>query len=472
MFKLVSIYGLGELFSRLGKILYVYLLALILLKEDFGYYNYILALAGVILIFLDCGLGANVVLRAHSRKFKRLFGLFLSAKVAVLTTVSVVFLLYYTAQSIFSTDALTATILLTLLLAIFWDLSAFLANAHRANFDYLGDAVSKVIGNGLGLIFLVAAYIGSVPLTISQALLIQIFSFALVVVWSLVRIRKRGIIFYPWTVKSWRKLLVIIKIGAMFALAASSGSLLASMDMIILGYFKELELLASFSIAHRAGLLTYVPMGIVLGYLLPHLSSSFGQGKSVPVHRLLDIFMCICCLMALALSQCYILGIEWLIVPRLNESYGDLPSIARIMALYVLPIYVHTVIWTLLCAMRHSVIAQMPAALATLVTAITDLALIHGGQSSLVVWTPVVANWIMLIVLVSIYRIKTGCLPFGKRAVAVYATCFLVMLGISFPGKIDAVVFSMLRFLLVILSIAGALWFAWKLKILNAAPAG
>jgi O-antigen/teichoic acid export membrane protein len=452
--KKISIYSVGEIFNLSTRMVILFLCAKILSKSDFGHYNYILASVGVVIIFLDAGLNMTLLLRASGAGLSRLFKVFVAIKlVLMLIALSLGLVLNFTSFELIP-EVLHNSLITLILLSIGWDFSTFLAITHRANFDFSGEAIAKLIWSLAFLIFLLISYSLSLEMTATYVAIIQLLGFAIAIVWSLNRIYCKGIIVIQFDKKVLNASKAAMAISIPFVLSAAPASLLNSIDLIFMGNFSNLEYLASFAIAHKFTLLMYLPLSIAQAVFLPILSARSSGLRQPPKSKDLGNALKIGGLAAIALSQLCILTIDWIIIPILGvDDYSEVAWIVRVLILYLPLMFAHSILWTILVAMRFTVVSNMPAAIIVVVIATYDYVVLSQGWQDAIVWSPVIANFLMLAGLSFVYFKAFNMQPISAVIAILFIILILLMMVLSYASQIDGVEFALVRFGVILLSL-------------------
>lgn len=456
-------YSLGELFNRVGKILFLFVLARIQKQYDFGLYNYYIAIVGILVIFLDCGLNTFIFLRVKKIGFGRIFSLFLSAKFTTITIVSILFYLYiilnYSISKDLNSNFLFDNSYLILALAVLWDLTAFLANTFRAKFDFYTDALIKVISNIAPLILIILFAGLGYEINFKLAILFQIFGFLLAATLGFIKIMKDD---FKYKNISKRKILSLLFPGFILTLSSSSAILMSSIDSLLLGFYSKIEYLASFSIAFKLALIAYVPLGVVLGFLSPSFVNHFRKRGTSNFIGTLEISLIASILIAMAISQIYLLGINFFSNFIFLSKYHELGNISSLMSLIIMPIYLHTILWTLLSSNKKFIFAaQYPAGFASLIIALFDFVSIKYFNYRWVSWSPFIANIIMLIGMIFVFKSK---FRFNPLSAIVSFYFFLCLLTSFFLTQINVELVT-IRLLISLSSILLSVFYLSRLNI-------
>jgi O-antigen/teichoic acid export membrane protein len=441
-----TLYTIGEVVNRSCKVASIFLLVNILTKSEFGSYSYLLSMVGVVIIFLDAGINILLQLRASGDRLLRLFKVFFITKILLILTITLGFFLLGAMSLPLVTYPLVEWLPSVLLLSIGWDLSTFLASAHRANFDFLGEAIAKFLWSMVFIIGLATAKILDLQISAFEAVLLQLLGFIVAIIWSLARIGWRGVTILKVRAHIWSQSGKVLSISLPFAFSGALASLLNSIDQLVLGYFSQLDFLASFAIAQKFVLLMYLPLGIVQGFIMPYLAESTRKTRHVSSLNALEKMLFISLVSAVGLSQLYILAIDWVIIPILGtDKYSDVAEMGRVMVLCLPFMFMHVVLWTVLVSMRFTVLAHIPATIITLVVTSFDYVLISMGQVQLMVWSPVLANFLMLGGLSWIYRLKLRLQPISITLGVLSALLICLVAIMSYFSLSDSLGFAAVR---------------------------
>jgi O-antigen/teichoic acid export membrane protein len=467
MIRKASVYALGEFSNRIGKALAIFLLAYLLAKEQYGIYNYILASSGVLVALLDAGVNTLVILRASMQRFGKLFALFaLSKLVAVVVVVTGFFLLNLVTPILDNVDA--AIVVPLVLLSLSLDSQAFVSNALRARFDYMGDALVKLIASAGFLVLLVALILGGVQLNAVNALWAQATMIGLAVGFGAWRIWvARAELCSPRS-HSARGVRTVLAISLPFAISSFGASFFNTIDTLVLGSLSEFNASATFSLVHRIGLMTQLPIVILIGCVLPYLTAQFGKSQAKPPDRqLVDWTILLAALAGLVMGQVFVLGVENILVPLLGAPYAEAAHVAATLSLYVVPIYVYPIVTIILTAKRFILSPSLFFAAATLSSAGLDYVVISRFAPLDVAWVSAFSNWLLMCALCALYRHRIGEWPLRPRTAALIAAAGVCMLALNQldPGSMN----SLIRALLLLGSFAAATTLLQQKRLLQTA---
>jgi O-antigen/teichoic acid export membrane protein len=451
MIKSFSFYSFGEIFSRLGKILFLFILAIIQSKSDYGMFNYLFSIVGLFVVFFDCGLSTYMVVRAKPKNIEYLFNVFLHAKITVISLVflSTIFLIKF--NYIFNKINFVYSLYI-IGLAILWDLSVFIGSALRSRFDFFGDSVIKILSSFIPFLFLIIFSYKKSTIGIEEALLSQILGFLVADLWGLNRANSSHRI-QKISARLKTKIIPLIFMGFMISIAASGAVLLSSIDALILGYFSKLEFLASFSIANKIALMAYIPLGIIIGYLMPFFVKYYRGDRQFDITFLNNIFIA-SIFAGLFLTQIYIFGIDFIAANILHAKYQDLITFSSAMSFMILPNFIHPVFWAILASKRSTLAVQMPPAITTLIIIIYDIVSITHFNENYVKWSPFIANSFILLIFILFFRYKYKYLPFNKKTFIYFFASLFASFFLYFFRANEILVYF-LRFILVVISVGG-----------------
>lgn len=437
-----TIYTLGEFSNRIGKSLAVFLLAYLVAKEQYGIYSYLVAASGVVAALLDSGLNTLVILRASVQRFRRLFKLIVICKLAVLGTVVCALLGWNFIAPLFRNLAASAFVpFVAISLAL--DLQAFVGNSLRARLDYNGDAIVKMVGSLGFLAVLAGMYLLGWQLNAIAALWSQAAILTVAVVIGAMRIwvvRAQFARLGPHVERGFKSLLAI---SVPFAASSFCGSFFNTIDTLMLGMLSAFSANATFSLIHRVGLMSHVPVGILVGFILPYLTARFGKGRAAPPDReFMDWLISICAIAGLGVSQLYVLGVDWVVVPTLGAAYRDAMHVASVLSLYVVPIYCYSVINTTLIAKRFIVSTSLLFGVATLLSAALDYIVVSTLNPLMVAYVCTSVNWLLLGGFCFLYRTRLGVWPMSASTVALIIVAGSTVVALSFvpSGNVGAAI--------------------------------
>jgi O-antigen/teichoic acid export membrane protein len=459
LLKNTALFSIGEFASRAGKLLSVYVVAMLMAKSDFGTYAFVLSLSLVVMTLFDFGDNNLVLLRLTRAKFASLLPYFYLAKIITTVCCSVLLLIaYYFAGHI--GGLYPAVLPAFLLFCVSGDVQTFLCNAQRSRHDFAGEMWSKIIANFGFLAALLAVVALRTHVSVSVALWVQSLAFVIGAGFSFRRLRPhlKGIL--PLWRHALRGVKAILRIGAPMTLAASVGVLQASIDSLVLGGTSHLDANASFTIAQRMAQMTYLPLGILVSVALPYLSEGLRSGKRAPDVKKLDQIFLGLVMTGAVIAQIFVLIGEWVIPYALGPRYADVAQYSQVLALYIIPIYVFPVLTSLLWVMRVVVATQSLYGISTLLSLVLDLVAIQHYGPFAVVWVAVIINWALAISFVLLYRLRIASWPLrwptvvvGLAGTASIAVPRLIWSGVGTTESVLRTLIA-LTFLLVLFAMA------------------
>jgi len=458
MIKSFSFYSFAEIFSRLGKILFLFTLAIIQSKSDYGMFNYLFSIVGLLVVFFDCGITTYVVVRAKPSNVKYLFNVFLHTK---LTVISLVFLsLFFLIKFNYIFNKINFFYCLYIIgLAVLWDLSVFVGSSLRSRFDFFGDSVIKILSSFIPFLFLIIFKYKESTIGIEEALLSQILGFLIADLWGLFRVNSKHRI-QKISPRLKSKIIPLIASGFMISIAASGAVLLSSVDAFILGYFSKLEFLATFSIANKIALMAYIPLGIIIGYLMPFFVKYYRGNQQFNLIFLNNIFIA-CIFAGLFFTQIYIFGINFVATNILHVKYLDLVSFSHAISFMILPNFIHPIFWAILASKGNTLAVQMPSAITTFVIIIYDIVSITYFNENCLKWSPFIANSFILLIFIVFFKYKNRHLPFTIKTIGYFIASLLACALLYFFRIYEFYVYF-LRFILVIISLLGLYFYGHK----------
>lgn len=410
LLKNTALFTVGEFASRAGKLLSVYVVALLMSKSDFGTYGFVLSLSLVVMTLFDFGDNSLVVLRLTRSKFSRLLPYFYVAKMTTTFGCGVLVVVAYRFAGHVG-GLYPAMLLAFLVYCVTADVQTFLCNAQRARHDFQGEMWSKIIASFGFLTALLIVVVLGMRISVTVALWVQAAAFIVGAMFSFLRILPYLARILPPTRHVRRGVKAILMIGAPMTLATSVGVLQASIDSLVLGGTSHLDANASFTITQRMMQMTYLPIGILVSVALPYLSEGLKSGKRALSSKALDQAFMMLVIAGAVVAQIFVLLGEWAIPYALGQRYADVAQYSEVLALYIIPIYIFPVLTGLLWVMRVVVAAQTLYGLSTVVSFILDVVAIRYFGAFAVVWVAVAINWALLICFILLYRLRVRAWP-------------------------------------------------------------
>lgn len=437
MLKQALVYSSGELVNRLGKPAAVVLLAAMLSKEQYGIYSYAFAMSGVVLAFLDAGLNTLVILRCNRQHFARLFVSIAACKLLVAIVVLLLVVVWNGAAPIFRHTG-TQILLPFLLMSALSDASAFLANSLRALHDFHGEAWLKANANlGLLAVLLLFLAVGWAA-SATAALWIHVVVLAAAVAYGSWRLMaKRTVRSGSHPRHARAAMAAVVTISLPFAAANVFGSFFSFIDSLVLGHFGFFEVNATFSLAHRIGLLCHFPVGLVMGFLLPLWAERRTGSTRTARVDLQRSYIVLLAVGAVLVSQVYVLGVSRVLTLFLDGAYADLRATATVLSGYVVPHFSYSLISTALLARRHILVPSMLFAVATVLSLVLDWLIVTHIQATLVMYVTVLANWFLLLAFIFLFRFRVREWPlWPQELLAVVALGAVVIALANLPPTV------------------------------------
>lgn len=447
-----KVYALGEFSNRMGKALAIFLLAYLMAKEQFGMYSYILASSGILVALLDAGLNTLVILRASVRRFRNVFKLFVLAKLTSIFIVVSCCLVLNQITPLFDNVSVSIAGPL-LLLSLCLDSQAFIGNALRARLDYLGDAVVKIIASAGFMLLLVALTLAHLQLEAVTALWSQALMIGMAIgfgAWRIWNVRTDLANPRSHTMRGVRS---IFAISLPFAISSFGASFFNTIDTLVLGTLSQFNANATFNLVHRIGLMSHLPIGILVGFVLPYLTAQLGRSHAkAQDKKLIDWMVALAALAGLGIGQIFVLGVEYILVPTIGSQYAEATQLAATLSLYVVPIYVYSILTTFLTAQRFILSPSLCFAAATLVSAGLGYVVVSQFSPLDVAYVSAFSNWLLMCGFCVLYRKRIGDWPLRPATaglIVLAGTCTLA-LNYFTPGNLSLAI----RLLLLLVSFA------------------
>ena len=462
-----TVYALGEFSNRIGKILAIFLLAYVLDKQQYGIYAYILASSGVLVALLDAGLNTLLILRASVQRFGNIFAMFALAKLfAIFIVVAGFFFVNLSTPLLNNVEA--SIVVPLVLLSLSLDSQAFIGNALRARLDYLSDSLVKIIASAGFLILLVVLILAHLQLNAVSALWSQATMIGFAVGFGAWRL---------WAVRAdlanprshaARGVRAILAISLPFAISSFGASFFNTIDTLVLGSLSEFNANATFSLVHRIGLMSHLPIGILVGFVLPYLTAQFGRSQARrPDRSIVDWMIVLAALAGFSIGQIFVLGVENILVPLLGNQYSEAAHVAATLSLYVVPIYVYSIVTTILTAKRFILSPSLFFAAATMVSAGLDYLVVSHFPPLNVAYVSAFSNWLLMCAFCALYRNRMGEWPLRPRTAALILLAGICTLGLNHFGERS--INSAIRIFLLLGSfVAAATLFLQKRHLLTA----
>lgn len=298
--------------------------------------------------------------------------------------------------------------LVAVFLAFAQDIYIFSTSTLRANLKFSSESIAKLICFIPLPVFLGYCFVGEWAVSFVQVVGVQGVCFLAAALFSVIKTQFQKA---KKTKISRGKITTLLSFGLIYAAFSLSASLLNSVDILMLGFFKMYEFCAEFSFIHKTALFCYIPLGILLSYLTPILAA---QGKSLVAQapqEAFDKFLKLFGLTGILAFFLYLLAIRISELTVLSEKFPHLISFSQILGLYILPIYLHAPIFTFLCATRSQLVAQLPAGIATAVSVVFDFFCIAQNKISLILLSPILANLLVLFIMILIFYLKNKFAP-------------------------------------------------------------
>ena len=463
--KQIGIYTIGELFNRASKIASIFILATIMTKTEFGKYNYIIALTSFFLVTFDFGINMMLILRGSNDKLRRLFSIFIYSKllIYVFTIPCIIFLKY----NIPAKDGNSSMMLLYAAIAVSLciDLHSFFTFANRANLNYLAEAKAKLIAAVVFLGILFALGITKAKIDVYQAILIQCISLLVALTYAVYCIINFGVDIYGVNRNIIRGVKAVLALSIPYTVAAVLAALFNSIDQMIIGQYSEFEYLATFAVVQKIIILMFIPASIIQSYIFPHIATiKYVDGANGYLENYLKFAL----YLGIALSQICILGVEFIVMPFLiDKGYGDILDLTRIMILCLPFMYLHSVFWTLLMARRMTVLANMPATLIVLLIAVVDIMVLEFNEKEFLVWSPVLANILLLIGLAWLYHRRIEALVLSSDIRKKFSIFIVLNVILSFAANSPSIILDFVRFAFVFYSLIEIWQIMRHLKLKN-----
>lgn len=417
---------LGEAVNRGGKMLGFYVVALLLQKTMFGAYSFLISLSVPVMVALDFGLNSVIVYRTSPSRYRRLMPFFLLLKTMV---VALVCLGLTGLQSLFHLIPVAAPEFAAFLfLCLGYDLQIFMSNSLRTGLDFSGDFWLKLLSNCLFLVALILVLAFHSRLSVTIALWLQAAAFLLSAAWALPRLLAMLPRRVPLRRHRSKGLKAVARISAPMAIAGSAGLLQPSIDSLVLGSTRHFETNASFTLVNRLNQFAQLPVNILIFSGLPYLVEHLGGVRKTIDRKTLWAVVSLLIVVGAIASQAFVLVIEWLIPWMLGRQYSDTVSYAAVLSLYVVPLYVYSLLLNLLCIVRQVVATQLIMAAGTLLGLGLDIWVIRTAPASQIMWVTVAGQWFLLGLFTAYYRIKLREWPFGPVQLCLIGLSTLALL--------------------------------------------
>lgn len=264
--------SVGEIVSRILKMIFVILGARILGSEGWGIFAYAISLCSILMVFSDMGLSILVTREAsHGQNWS-----YLSTATSIKTVISILnfFLVIILAPLMSRVPGAISIIPIAALILLLDSLREYTLSINRATQKMEGDAFVKISTNALVLISgLMYLYVNPSPLFFAFAYLTggivgTIYSIKLIrsILGKLRFTFSKAITFEIWK-SAWP-----------IAIIALSGSILFSIDTVMIGWWRNVSEIGQYSAIQRLTYFLYIIPGILTLSSFP-LFSKFAKSK-------------------------------------------------------------------------------------------------------------------------------------------------------------------------------------------------
>lgn len=453
MIKSFSFYSLSEIISRLGKISFLFLLAFLQIKSEYGFYNYLLSISSILIILFDGGINTFVTTRTKNKNLKHIFNVFLHAKVTIVVLITTLFLLL---RLKYFGNIPNLLFISALILGILWDFCSFLGNTLRSRFDFYGESILKIISTVIPFICILIIVFFRTNISSLDALVSQIIGFLLANIWGIYMTNK-NIKISRISPKFQKVIIPLIGSGFLITIAASGGTLLSSIDAIILGSYHQLNFLATFSIANKVAQMAYIPLGIIIGFFMPYLVNQYGGGRKFePI--LISRISAAAFFLGIVLSQLYIICVDFFITFFLNSKFQDINQFTNFMSYMIIPNCIHPIFWVIFATKKNNFLLQLPTAITVCIVGLYDYICIESFGVNYIKWSPLIANLFILIFFIVLYRFKYKIMPFTFNMLLYFILGMTFIMSISFL-TFNSMYIYLIRVLLLSTSFYGTYYF-------------